>query len=184
MEKMNEKGSARFMLIMFGLMGISLVILFLWNSVPAFKTSVNAVLDPTAGRLINWNLTIGSLIVFFVLALITVIVQKYLTDQETLKELKQEQKELQKEMQKFKDDPKKMMEMQKNLWPTTMKIMQISMRSSLFTIIPFLLLFRWFMEFFTALENPKFFGFLSWFWFYLISILVFSSILRKWMKVA
>jgi uncharacterized membrane protein (DUF106 family) len=181
---MDEKGSQRFMLIMFGLMALSLVILFLWNSVPAVSNSVGAVLDPTAGRLINWNLTIGSLIVFFIIALITTIVQKYATDQETLKELKKEQRELQKEMQKFKDDPKKMMEMQKNIWPTTMKIMQISMRSSLFTIIPFLLLFRWFMEFFVEIGTPKFFGIFSWFWFYLLTILIFSSILRKLLNVA
>lgn len=181
---MDEKGSTRFLLIMFGLMSFSLVILFLWNSVPALRNAVNIVLDPTAGALINWNLTIGSLIVFFIIALITTIVQKYATDQETLRELRKEQKELHKEMQVYKDDPKKMMEMQKNLWPTTMKIMQISMKGSLFTLIPFLLLFRWFMEFFVALGSPKFFGIFSWFWFYLLSILIFSSILRKWMNVA
>ena len=172
------------MLIMFGLMGVSLLILFLWNSVPALKNGVDAVLTPTAGALINWNLTIGSLIVFFIIALITTIVQKYATDQETLKELRKEQKELHKDMQQYKDDPKKMMEMQKSLWPTSMKIAQISMKGSLFTLIPFLLLFRWFMEFFVALGNPKFFGIFSWFWFYLISILIFSSILRKAMNVA
>lgn len=181
---MDKEGSNRFFLIMFGLMSISLVILFLWNRVPALKSAVGAVLDPTAGALINWNLTIGSLIVFFIIALITTIVQKYATDQETLRELKKEQKELHKEMQKYKDDPKKMMEMQKSIWPTSVKIMQVSMKGSLFTLIPFILLFRWFMEFFTALGNPKFFGFISWFWFYLISILIFSSFLRKGMNVA
>jgi len=181
---MDEKGSQRFMLIMFGMMSISLLLLFLWNSVPALKNAVGVILDPTAGALINWNLNIGSLIVFFIIALITTLVQKYATDQETLRELKKEQKELQKEMKEYKDDPKKMMEMQKNIWPTTMKIMQVSMKSSLFTIIPFLLLFRWFMEFFIKIGSPKFFGIFSWFWFYLLSIILFSSILRKFMNVA
>jgi len=148
------------------------------------KNGVDAVLTPTAGALINWNVTIGSLIAFFIIALITTIVQKYATDQETLRELKKEQKELQKEMQNYKDDPKKMMEIQKSVWPTSLKIMQISMKGSLFTIIPFILLFRWFMEFYVAIGNPKFFGFLSWFWLYLLSVLIFSSFLRKWMKVA
>jgi uncharacterized membrane protein (DUF106 family) len=123
------------------------------------------------------------LIVFFIIALITTIVQKYATDQETLRELRKEQKELQKEMNKYKDDPKKMMEIQKSIWPTTLKIMRVSMKGSLFTIIPFLLFFRWFMDFFAAMGSPKFFGFFNWFWFYLLSILVFSSILRKTLKV-
>ncbi len=180
---MDKEGMNRFFMIMFGLMSISLVLLFLWNSVPIVKNSVGAVLNPTAGALINWNMTLGSLIVFFVIALITTIVQKYATDQETLRELRKEQKELQKDMNNYKDNPKKMMEIQKSIWPTTMKIMQVSMKGSLFTIIPFLLFFRWFMDFFAVLGNPKFFGFFNWFWFYLLSILVFSSILRKALKV-
>ena len=173
----------RFFMVMFGLMAISLVLVFMWNSVPALKDSVGAVLNPSAGALINWNLTFGSLIVFFFIAFVTTLVQKYTTDQKTLRELRKEQKELQKEMNEYKDNPKKMMEIQKSIWPTTIKIMQISMKGSVFTIIPFLLFFRWFMDFFTALGSPKFFGFMNWFWFYLLSILFFSSILRKWLKV-
>ena len=174
----------KFMFIMFGLMVVSLAIFWLWNSLPIIKDSVNYVLNPTVGEIINWNLTWGALLVFFTIAFITTLIQKYATDQETLRELKKEQKELQKDMNQYKDDPKKMMEFQKNLWPTTMKIMEVSMKSSLFTIIPFILLFRWFMDFFTALGSPKFFGFFSWFWFYLLSIILFSSILRKVLKVA
>jgi uncharacterized membrane protein (DUF106 family) len=180
---MDKEGMNRFFMIMFGLMAISLLLIFLWNSVPALKNSVGAALDPTAGALINWNLTLGSLVVFFFIALVTTIVQKYATDQETLRELRKEQKELQKDMNNYKDNPKKMMEIQKSIWPTTMKIMQVSMKGSLFTIIPFLLFFRWFMDFFVAMGSPKFFGFMNWFWFYLLSILVFSSILRKTLKV-
>lgn len=174
----------RFFIVMFGLMAVSLVIVGLWNSVPVIKSSVDSVLNPTAGKLISWNLTWGSLIVFFIIAFITTLVQKYATDQETLRELRKDQKELQKEMNEYKEDPKKMMELQKNLMPTTFKIMEISMKGSMFTIIPFILLFRWFMDFFVTLGSPKFFGFLSWFWFYLISVIVFSSILRKALKVA
>lgn len=181
---MDKEGLNRFFFIMFGLMTISLLIIFMWNSVPILKNSVGAFLDPTAGALIDWDLTLGSLIVFFIIALITTIVQKYATDQATLRELRKEQKELQKEMNEYKEDPKKMLEIQKSIWPTTLKIMQVSMKGSLFTIIPFLLFFRWFMDLFVTLGDPKFFGFMSWFWFYLLSILVFSSILRKALDVA
>jgi uncharacterized membrane protein (DUF106 family) len=60
------------------------------------------------------------------------------------------------------------------------------MRPLLYTAIPFVLFFRWFADYFS---NPffaafRFFGFLSWFWFYLIGSIIFSSIFRKVLKVS
>ena len=91
--------------------------------------------------------------------------QKYATDQKAIKELKDEQKEIQKDIQNFKHDPKKMMDMQQKAFPLTFKIMELSMKATVFTIIPFILFFRWFMDFFAALGDPIFFGFFTWFWF-------------------
>ena len=180
-----EKGSLnKVFLIMSIFMVVSLGIAFSWDKIPMIKNSVHSVLDPSFGALINWNLTYGMMVVVYVKALMMTFAQKYTTDQETLRELKKEQKEIQKDMDKYRQDPQKMLEIQKNLMPTTMKIMELSMRGSMFTIIPFILLFRWFMDFFTALGNVKFFGFLSWFWFYLIFVMIFSGILRKALKVA
>lgn len=181
---MNQKGMAKLFLWMFGMMALSLLIAFSWNSVPAVKNSVNAILNPTAGALLNWNLTWGMMIIVFLISLITTVVQKYATDQEAIRELKKEQKKIQDEIKEFKHDPQKMMDLQQKAMPLSFQIMELSMKSSLFTIIPFILLFRWFMEIFTSLGNPKFFGFFSWFWFYLIFVMIFSSILRKFMKVA
>lgn len=166
----------------------SILVVSLWNSVPVIKDSVHAILNPSFGRLLEWNLTYGMMIIIALIAFLTTLVQKYTTDQEAINELKKEQKELQKEVQEYKHDPQKMMEinkknMQKNL-EITGKIMSLSMKASIFTIIPFILLFRWFMDFFNELGNPKFFGFMSWLWFYFISILIFSSIIRKFMKVS
>ena len=178
---------AKFFVIMFVISIASLIIAFSWNSVPIIKDSVHAALNPTAGKLLEWNLTWGMLILVFIIAFFTTLVQKYATDQEALKELKAEQKELQKDVKEFKDDPQKMLEMnQKNMkrsFEIMGQIMTISMKATVFTIIPFILLFRWFMDVFTAMGNPKFFGFLGWIWFYLIFIIVFSSILRKVMDV-
>ncbi len=182
---MSKEGSLnKVFLIMSIFMVISLSIAFLWDSLLIVKNFVHAILDPTFGAMIQWNLTLGMLVVVFIMALLTTLAQKYATDQETLKELKQDQKEIQKEMNKYKQDPQKMLEIQKSLMPTTMKIMELSMRGSMFTIIPFILLFRWFMDFFETIGNPKFFGFMTWFWFYLIFVMIFSSILRKALKVA
>ena len=52
----------------------------------------------------------------------------------------------------------KMMEIQKELMPISMKMMKLSMRPIVFTGIPFILTFRWFMDYFTVIGNPKFFG--------------------------
>jgi len=182
---MNKEGSLNKVFVTMSIfMVISLGIAFLWDSLPFVKGVVHSVLDPSFGAMILWNLSLGMLVVIFIMALLTTLAQKYATDQETLRELKKDQKEIQKEMNQYRKDPEKMLEIQKSLMPTTMRIMELSMRGSMFTIIPFILLFRWFMDFFTTIGNPKFFGFITWFWFYLIFVMVFSSILRKILKVA
>ncbi len=162
---------------------LAAVIAGLWDKVPVIKNSIHAILNPSAGALLNWNLTIGLLIIVFIITLITTIVQKYATDQKTLKELKAEQKEIQKQMKEFKHHPEKLMELQKKQMALFPKQMKLGMRAVAYTGIPFILFFRWFYDFFATLGNPKFFGFLGWFWFYLIFALIFSAILRKWMDV-
>ncbi|MFH1608139.1 MAG: EMC3/TMCO1 family protein [archaeon] len=182
---MNKEGS--FKPIIF-VMIASLLIAFYWNKVGFIKDAVHYVLDPSAGVLLNWNLTWGMLIIVLLIALITTLVQKYATDQEALRELKKEQKILQEEMKKYKEHPEKLMELQKKQFEFIPKTMKLSMRALAFTGIPFILFFRWFMDFFTAMEIVtgapiKFLGFLTWFWFYLIFTMIFSGVLRKVMKV-
>nr|QBM01233.1 hypothetical protein [uncultured archaeon] len=164
-------------------MVISVAIAGLWDSVPAIKNSVHYILDPTVGWLINWNIHLGTLFIVFAITLITTLVQKFATDQEALRELKKEQKILQEEMNKYKEHPEKLMELQKKQMQFIPKTMKLTSRSIMFTGVPFILLFRWFNDVFAGMDNPKFFGFMSWFLFYLIFAMVFSSILRKAMKV-
>jgi uncharacterized membrane protein (DUF106 family) len=75
------------------------------------------------------------------------------------------------------------MELQKRQFAMMPKQMKLSMRGIAYTGIPFILFFRWFTDYFTASGNPHFWLGLSWFWFYLIFAMVFSSILRKWWDV-
>jgi len=132
---------------------------------------------------LRWNLIIGMLLVVFFITLITTLIQKYATDQKALKELKHEQKILQEEMKKYRDNPAKISELSKKQMEFIPRTFKLTSRTVLFTGIPFILFFRWFYDFFSAMGEPKFFGFLSWFWFYLIFTLIFSSILRKVLKV-
>ncbi len=180
MEEKNKKGSFLPIIIV---MIASLLIASFWDKASFIKDSVHAILDPTAGVLLSWNIEIGMIFIIFLITLITTLLQKYATDQKALKELKQEQKILQEEMKKYKDNPEKVAELSKKQFEFVPKTFKLTSRAILFTGIPFILFFRWFSDFFNALGNPKFFGFLSWFLFYLIFAMVFSSILRKVLKV-
>ena len=179
-EKKAKEGSFK---ILFLIMLLSLVIAFYWPRATWISGPIHAILDPTLGALLDWNLVGGMFIIVFGIALLTTIIQKYTTDQKTIKELKEKQKEINKKTKEFRHDPQKMMEIQKELMPISMKMMKLSMRPIIFTGIPFILSFRWFMDYFTLIGDPRFFGFLSWFWFYLIFVLIFGMILRKILKV-
>ncbi len=177
---MSKEGSFTPMII---IMVLSLLIASFWNSVPIIKNSAGAILNPTAGALLNWNITYGMILIIALLSLITTIIQKYATDQKTLREMKDEQKKINEEAKKFKDNPEKMMEMQKESMKFMMPMMKLSTRALAFTGIPFILFIRWFNDFFTIVGDFRFFGFMSWFWIYLLGSIIFSSIFRKILKV-
>lgn len=177
---MKKEGSFK---VIFIVMAVSLLIAFLWDSMPVIGQVVHSILDPTVGWFLNLNLDIGMLVVVALLTLITTIIQKYTTDQEALRQLKKEQKAIQEEMKKFRDNPQKMMELNKKSFEFLPKTMKLSMRSLAYTAIPFIIFFRWFTDYFTAAGDPKLFGFLGWFLFYLIFTIIFSSIFRKVLKV-
>lgn len=180
---MNNKEKESSFKTFFIIMILSLAIAGMWDVVPLIKNSVHYILDNSFGYIISWNLVWGMLMIIILVSLFTVLIQKYATDQETLKELRKEQKLLQKEMKKYRNHPEKMMELQKKSFGFLPKTMKLSMRSIGYTAIPLILLFRWFSDIFISLNNPKFFGFMTWFWFYILFFMVFSSILKKYLKV-
>ena len=176
---MNKKGSYG---LIFLVMAISILIAAFWNSLPVIKNSVNAILNPTAGFLLGLDLTIGMSILVFLLSVFTTIIQKYATDQKTLREMKEEQKKLQEDIKKLEVGSKEHTELSMKSMKFIGPMMKLSMRPIIYTAIPFILFFRWFTDYF-ALVDFKFFGFLSWFWFYLLGSIIFSSVLRKILKV-
>jgi uncharacterized membrane protein (DUF106 family) len=180
MDNKGKEGSYTSMIL---IMVASLVIAGLWESLDFIKNSIHAILDPSVGAVLNWEVTWGLLLVIFILTIIMTLVQKYTTDQDTLKEMRKEQKVLQEEMKQYRDDPKKMMELQKKSFEFIPKTMKLSMRAIVYTSIPLILLFRWFMDYFSAIPDFRFLGFFTWFWFYLLSYMIFSGIIRKVLKV-
>lgn len=180
---MNNEGKEGSFRGIFIIMVISLAIAAFWNSIPIIKNSVGAVLNPTAGALLNWNLTIGMTFLVLVLSLFMTLVQKYTTDQKTLREMKEEQKKIQQQMRKLEVGSKEHTELNMKMMKFVGPMFKLSMRPIMYTAIPIILLFRWFSDYFLG-SSFLFFGFLNWFWFYLIGSIIFSSILRKILKVA
>jgi len=161
----------------------SLIIATLWDKLAVVRNFAHGLLDPTAGFLLNWHLTFGMLIIVFCISVFTTLIQKYATDQDSLRELRKEQKILQDEMKEFRDHPEKLLALQKKqmqqMPENFMKTFKLTSRAMVFTTVPFILLFRWFNDYFALTEGVKFLGFLNWFWFYFIFIIIFSSVLRK-----
>ena len=174
-----KKGFISLMLVMV----ISLVIAGLWDAIPLIKNTVNAVLTPTLGFLLSLNVSIGFILITLIVTLITTIIQKYGTDQVALKDLKDRQKLLQEEMKLNKNNPSKIMELQKKQFEHIPETFELTMKPLIYTAIPLILLFRWFTDIFKNLGEPEILGFLSWFWAYVLLSLIFSIILRKILKV-
>ena len=161
----------------------SLAIASLWNVVPQISSAIHYILDPILGSLLNWHVTIGMLVITLIITLMTTLIQKYGTDQETMRSLKAEQKKLSEDMKQYKNQPDKIMELNKKQFEFMGEMMKHSMRPIIYTGIPLVLLFRWFVDYFAQIPDFKFFGFLTWLWMYLIFSIVFSTVLRKVLKV-
>lgn len=179
-ETTEKKGSLK---PMFFIMIVSVLIAALWDKIPVIKDSVHYVLDPTLGFLLNLNIYFGMVAIVLFITIITTLIQKYATDQKALKELKDEQKAVQEEMKLHKDNPQKVAELSRKQMEFIPQTFRLTSRPLLLTGVPLILFFRWFGDKFMALGEPKFFGFMSWFIFYLIIAMVFSAILRKVFKV-
>ena len=68
---------------------------------------------------------------------------KFFTNQQVMKGLKEEIKHLQGEAKKFKDDQKKAMELMKRANLKNLEYTKHSLKPTLFTFIPLILIFGW-----------------------------------------
>jgi len=95
--------------------------------------------------------------------------------------MKQEMKEMQAQIKEHKDNPKKAMELQKQLMERNMKFMMHSFKPLIYTFIPIIIIFSWLRG--TYSEMGKILFGLSWIWVYIIVSIIFSTILRKVLKI-
>ncbi len=101
------------------------------------------MMDVLLGWLLNFEPIWALLIVSVIFSVISNIAYKFFTDQHLMKELKADLKRFQNEMKEFKDHPQKMMEIQKKAMSKNFEYMKHSMKPTLITFIPIILIFGW-----------------------------------------
>lgn len=85
----------------------------------------------------------GIVLVSFVISLLITLIYKWTTDQNLMKQLKDEIKTFQKQAKELRSNPEEAMKVQKRAMETNMKYMMHSLKPTLFTFIPIILIFGW-----------------------------------------
>ena len=140
---------------------------------------LDPILSPVMAIPTPWNL----LLISFIITGGITLLYKFATDQKLMKELKQEMKNLQKEMKSLKDNPDKMMSVQKLAMEKNMKYMMQSLKPTIISFIPIIFIFTWLRAYYEGLGNPDILFGLGWLWIYIVFSIVVSFSLRKVLKI-
>ena len=104
---------------------------------------LDPVLNPVLQPLLNSSPLLLIILVSFVISLIITVVYKLMTDQNEMKRLKEQQKEFQKRLKELRSNPEEMMKVQKEAMKANMDYMKHSLKSTLVTMLPIILIFSW-----------------------------------------
>ncbi len=104
---------------------------------------LDPIFNPIFGPFLSWNPALGVVIIAAIITVIITLAYKFLTDQEKMKHLKGRQKGFQTEMKAHKDNHEKLMSIQKDAMKVNMEYMKHSLKPTLFTMLPILLIFGW-----------------------------------------
>ena len=125
------------------------------------------------------------------LSLAMTFAYKYLTDQAVMREIKAEIDRLKKKMKENRRDPEKMQAVQKEMMPLNLKYWKMSMKPTLITLLPFLLIFMGLRAIYGEVviiplpwTLPIIGNSLEWIGTYIILSLIFTTVFRKALKVA
>jgi uncharacterized membrane protein (DUF106 family) len=99
--------------------------------------------DPLFDPILSLGVFWGIFFVSLSLSAMITLIYYLMTDQKEMKELKDKSKSFQKEMKKHKDDHKKVMSIQKEALSLQSKLMMKSLKPTLVTMLPVLILFNW-----------------------------------------
>ena len=104
---------------------------------------ISDFLNPILSPLLNLPTFWAIIVLSFVISLVITVIYKYTTDQNLMKQLKEEMKAFQKQIKELKKEPERAMAIQKKSMQTNMKYMMQSMKSTLYSFIPIILIFGW-----------------------------------------
>lgn len=104
---------------------------------------LGSLLNPIFNPLLSLPLSLSIAIIALIVSVIVTVVYKFTTNQSLMKDLKNELKELQKEMKELRNHPEQALAVQKKSMETNMKYMSHSMKSTLFTLLPVIIIFGW-----------------------------------------
>ncbi|MDD9953952.1 MAG: EMC3/TMCO1 family protein [Candidatus Woesearchaeota archaeon] len=106
---------------------------------------IDPFLNPVLGWLLDVPPILALLFLSLVLGLFSTLLQKYMTNQRKMKNLKDETKKMQKQMKEYqkKKQEEKMMKVQAKMMPLQMDLMKESFKPLIVTMIPFLVIFFW-----------------------------------------
>src|SRR3989344_2285893 len=105
----------------------------------AYYDFLNIVFAP----LLSLPLWLAIIILSLIISVLVIVITKYTTNQTLMKELKDQLKDHQKQIKESKSNPSKAMELQKKAMEVNMKYMSHSLRPTLITFIPIILIFGW-----------------------------------------
>lgn len=118
------------------------------------------------------------IVIGILVSLFISVVQYFIMDKDKMRDLKAKQKTLNEQMKLHKENPQKMMEIQKELLGHSMESMKHSFKPMLVTTIPILIVFGFIKSSFAATAISG-----SWFWWYFGSSIVASLLFRKWFNL-
>lgn len=127
----------------------------------------------------------------FLITLLITLSYKVFTNQHLMKTLKEEIKQLQKEIKDHKENREKLSELNQKAMSKNLELMKHSMRPTLVTFIPIILIFSWLRATYMPTGDLFSWGFslpiwgpgIGWLWTYILSSLIFSILLRKALKI-
>ncbi len=105
--------------------------------------SLNLILNTIFAPLLILPSLFSVIILAFIVSLIMMIITKYTTDQPLMKKLKDDIKLHQKQIKELKNNPAKAMEIQKKIMGINLDYMKHSLKPTLITFIPIIIIFGW-----------------------------------------
>ncbi len=127
---------------------------------------------------ITTNPKTGLFIVSVILTFFITLISYFVTDHVKMKGIKEKQKRLREEMKLHKENPQKMMEIQKQMMEDFPHQMKESMKTSLITLIPVIFLFKWLSAVYATTSLAS-----AWIWWYIAFSIIASIFMRKLFKL-